>query len=159
MNYLIYILAFLGVIFLIGIIWFIKTVFQVKRELKNTPRSFTDAVELIKFIRNVFECKVTHNVVIYGFVEETTYDDLLARLGMAEDTILHVDVAIITSKGHESVSTQCGNIHANLKRGDFVAVLPNYSKTHKLWYYTTIAKLDTVYLGTNGFLVKEQYLD
>lgn len=157
MIYIVYILAVLGVIFLIALFWLGKTASKVKNEMLNEPRSFVDAVELMGFIRNIFECKVKHKVVMYGFVESSIYDHTLQSMGVSGEPHLDVDVILITNKGHERVETTCGNTQANLKKGDFVAVLPFYNKRHNLWHYATIAKLRTVYLGKDGFLVEEQY--
>lgn len=157
MMYIIYILAFLGVGFLIFLVWFFKIVTAAKKEIRLKPRTFKDAVELMGFIRSVFECKIKHRVVMYGFVESSNYDDSLVKSGVSTDPVLSVDVHLVTAKGHELVNTTCGNINANLKKGDFIAVLPFYNDKQNFWYYVTIAKLHTIYLGKQGFSVAEEY--
>lgn len=159
MNYLLYILSALGIIFLIVLFWFWNIVRKVKNELKNKPRDFKDPIELIKFIRNIFECKFQHNVVMYGFVKSVNRDDILVSHGLADEPCLDLTIGVITQKGYSEVDATCGNINANLNKGDFVAVLPIYNERHNLWYYITIAKLKAVYLGEKGFLVDEQYID
>lgn len=158
MSYLLYIFAFLGVVFLVIVAWFFLTAVKVKKEMRFEPRVFEDAVDLMKFIRNTFECKIKNKVVIYGFVESSFYDDTVARL-TGDAQVLDVDVHLITAKGHEKVNTSCGDVNASLKKGDFVAVLPFYNERHNLWYYVTIAKLNTVYLGKQGFSVDEEYVN
>ena len=158
MSYFLYIFAFLGVVFLVVVAWFFLTAVKVKKEMRFEPRVFEDAVDLMKFIRNTFECKIKNKVVIYGFVESSFYDDTVARL-TGDAPVLSVDVHLITAKGHEKVSTSCGDINARLKKGDFVAVMPFYNERHNLWYYVTIAKLNTVYLGKQGFSVEEEYVN
>ena len=158
MSYFLYIFAFLGVVFLIVVAWFFLTAVKVKKEMRFEPRVFKDAVDLMKFIRNTFECKIKNKVVIYGFVESSFYDDTVARL-TGDAPVLGVDVHLITAKGYEKVSTSCGDINARLKKGDFVAVMPFYNERHNLWYYVTIAKLNTVYLGKQGFSVDEEYVN
>ncbi len=158
MSYFLYIFAFLGVVFLVVVAWFFLTAVKVKKEMRFEPRVFKDAVDLMKFIRNTFECKIKNKVVIYGFVESSFYDDTVARL-TGDAPVLGVDVHLITAKGHEKVSTSCGDINARLKKGDFVAVMPFYNERHNLWYYVTIAKLNTVYLGKQGFSVDEEYVN
>lgn len=159
MIYIVYILAVLGVIFLIALFWLGKTASKVKNEMLNEPRSFVDAVELMGFIRNVYECKIKHRVVMYGFVESVVYDESLVLVGASSDPCLSVDVILITNSGTKKVNTTCGQIQANLKRGDFVAVLPFHNERHNLWYYVAIAKLKTSYLGSDGFSIEEQYTD
>ncbi|MBK5647116.1 hypothetical protein [Acinetobacter johnsonii] len=158
MSYLLYIFAFLGVVFLVIVAWFFLTAVKVKKEMRFEPRVFEDAVDLMKFIRNTFECKIKNKVVIYGFVESSFYDDTVARL-TGDAPVLDVDVHLVTAKGHEKVNTSCGDINASLKKGDFVAVMPFYNERHNLWYYVTIAKLNTVYLGKQGFSVDEEYVN
>ena len=158
MSYFLYIFAFLGVVFLIVVAWFFLTAVKVKKEMRFESRVFEDAVDLMKFIRNTFECKIKNKVVIYGFVESSFYDDTVARF-TGDALVLGVDVHLITAKGHEKVSTSCGDINARLKKGDFVAVMPFYNERHNLWYYVTIAKLNTVYLGKQGFSVDEEYVN
>lgn len=158
MSYFLYIFAFLGVVSLVVVAWFFLTAVKVKKEMRFEPRVFEDAVDLMKFIRNTFECKIKNKVVIYGFVESSFYDDTVARL-TGDAPVLSVDVHLITAKGHEKVSTSCGDINARLKKGDFVAVMPFYNERHNLWYYVTIAKLNTVYLGKQGFSVDEEYVN
>lgn len=158
MSYFLYIFAFLGAVFLVVVAWFFLTAVKVKKEMRFEPRVFEDAVDLMKFIRNTFECKIKNKVVIYGFVESSFYDDTVARL-TGDAPVLGVDVHLITAKGHEKVSTSCGDINARLKKGDFVAVMPFYNERHNLWYYVTIAKLNTVYLGKQGFSVDEEYVN
>ena len=158
MSYFLYIFAFLGAVFLVVVAWFFLTAVKVKKEMRFEPRVFKDAVDLMKFIRNTFECKIKNKVVIYGFVESSFYDDTVARL-TGDAPVLGVDVHLITAKGHEKVSTSCGDINARLKKGDFVAVMPFYNERHNLWYYVTIAKLNTVYLGKQGFSVDEEYVN
>ena len=158
MSYFLYIFAFLGVVFLVVVAWFFLTAVKVKKEMRFESRVFEDAVDLMKFIRNTFECKIKNKVVIYGFVESSFYDDTVARL-TGDAPVLGVDVHLITAKGHEKVSTSCGDINARLKKGDFVAVMPFYNERHNLWYYVTIAKLNTVYLGKQGFSVDEEYVN
>ena len=158
MSYFLYIFAFLGVVFLVVVAWFFLTAVKVKKEMRFESRVFEDAVDLMKFIRNTFECKIKNKVVIYGFVESSFYDDTVARF-TGDALVLGVDVHLITAKGHEKVSTSCGDINARLKKGDFVAVMPFYNERHNLWYYVTIAKLNTVYLGKQGFSVDEEYVN
>ncbi len=158
MSYFLYIFAFLGAVFLVVVAWFFLTAVKVKKEMRFEPRVFKDAVDLMKFIRNTFECKIKNKVVIYGFVESSFYDDTVARF-TGDAPVLGVDVHLITAKGHEKVSTSCGDINARLKKGDFVAVMPFYNERHNLWYYVTIAKLNTVYLGKQGFSVDEEYVN
>lgn len=158
MSYLLYVFAILGVIFLIVIAWFSMAAIKVKKEMRFEPRAFEDAVDLMRFIRNTFECKIKNKVVMYGFVESSLYDDTVSQLGVSDTPVLDVNVHLITAKGHEKVSTTCGNVNASLKKGDFVAVLPFYNERQNLWYYVTIAKLNAVYLGKQGFSVDEEYV-
>lgn len=155
MIYIIYILAILGVVFLILVFWLGSIANKVKKELKNKPRTFSDGAELMGFIRNVYECKIKHNVVMYGFIDSVVYDDSL----QFSDAHLSIDVVLITNDGTTKVNTVCGEIQANLKRGDFVAVLPCHNERHDLWYYITTAKLKTIYLGLDGFPIEEEYID
>ena len=67
MSYFLYIFAFLGAVFLVVVAWFFLTAVKVKKEMRFEPRVFKDAVDLMKFIRNTFECKIKNKVVIYGF--------------------------------------------------------------------------------------------
>lgn len=159
MSYLLYFFAFLGVVLLIIAVWIFSTVIKVKGEMRSNPREFENTADLIGFIRNIFDCKIKNQVVMYGFVESSFYDDATARLGISDEPVLDVDVQLITKNGHEKVNTTCGKVHANLKEGDFVAVLPFYNERHNFWYYVTVAKLDTVYLGERGFLVDEEYIN
>lgn len=159
MIYIIYILAALGVIFLIATYWLGGIVSKVKKELKSEPRTFKDGADLMGFIRNVYECKIKHKVVMYGFVESIVYDDSLQLSGVSTDACLSVDVVLITNNGTKKVNTTCGKIQASLKRGDFVAVLPFHNERHDLWYYVAIAKLKPTYLGLDGFPIEEEYID
>lgn len=159
MIYIIYILAALGVIFLIFIFWLGKTATKVKKELRNEPREFQGTTELINFVRSIYECKIKHRVVMYGFVDSVTYDDSLQRSGLSDGPCLSVDVVLITNKGMEKVNTTCGHINTSLQRGDFVGVLPFHNERHNLWYYVTVGKLKPLYLGANGFYVQEDYVD
>ena len=138
----------------------IKNYKKIKRDVNGEFREFNDAPELMSFIRNVFKCDREHKVAMYGFVDSVSRDNILQENGLSDEPSLNIDVVLITRNGHEKVDTTCGNITANINRGDFVAVLPLYNKRHDLWYYVTIAKLNTVYLGKErGFSVKEQYID
>ena len=152
------IIGLLVVLLFIGLV--VKNYKKIKRDTNGELREFKDAPELMAFIRNVFECERKHNAVMYGFVESVSQDNILQENGLSDEQSLNVDAVLITRKGHEKVNTTCGNMQADLKRGDFVAVVPIYNERHNLWYYITIAKLSTVYLGKErGFSVKEQYVD
>jgi hypothetical protein len=157
MIYIVYVFAFLGVLFLIITFWLGKIVTKAKKELRDKPRTFKDGADLMGFIRNVYECKIKHRIVMYGFVESVVYDESLVLAGASSDPCLSVDVILITNNGTQKVNTTCGQIQANLKRGDFVAVLPFHNERHDLWYYVAIAKLKTTYLGLDGFPIEEEY--
>ncbi|WP_436904819.1 hypothetical protein [Acinetobacter johnsonii] len=161
MKIIIGILAVIGtlvVLFFIALM--IKNYKKIKRDTSGEFREFKDAPELMSFIRNVFECKKKHNVVMYGFVESISQDDILQANGLSDEPCLNIDAVLVTRDGHEKVNTTCGYMQADLKRGDFIAVIPLYNERHGFWYYVTIAKLSTVYLGRErGFSVKEQYVD
>lgn len=159
MIYVLYALSTLGVIFLIGLIWAAITYKKIQ-DLRKNPREFEDFAELMGFIRKVFECKIQNQVVMFGFVDSVFIDDVLQKTGLSDDPCLDVDVVLITRDGHEKVNTTCGNLYADLKKGDFVAVMPIHNSRHNLWYYTTIAKLKPTYLGVGkGFLIDEKYVD
>ena len=49
MEYIIYVLAVLGVIFLFIFIWIFKIIIQTKRNIKIKPRSFTNAEDLHQY--------------------------------------------------------------------------------------------------------------
>lgn len=158
------IIGFFVIIGVLAVLFFIllmvKNYKKIKKDVNGEFREFKDAPELMAFIRNVFKCEREHKVAMYGFVDSVFQDDILQTNGLSEEPNLSVNVVLVTRKGHEKVDTTCGDIGANLKRGDFVAVLPFYNERHNLWYYVTIAKLSTVYLGKDrGFSVKEQYID
>lgn len=145
---------------LIFVALMIKNYKKIKRDTNGEVRDFNDIPELMSFIRNVFKCEREHKVVMYGFVDSVSQDNILQANGLSDEPSLNVNVVLITRKGHEKVDTTCGVMQASLKRGDFVAVLPLHNERHNLWYYVTIAKLNTVYLGEGrGFSVKEQYID
>ncbi|ENU83083.1 hypothetical protein F974_01915 [Acinetobacter sp. CIP 102159] len=156
MVMIVYILAFLGILFILFLFWLGAIAKKAKNELRAEPREFKDAVELMGFIRNVFDCQLKDQVVLYGFVESIDYCDGSATMS---EPVFILYVVLITRKGHEKVLAPCGNVCATLKKGDFVAVMPFYSERHKFWYYATIAKLKPYYLGEGkGFFVDEQYV-
>lgn len=157
MNFILYVLAALGIAFILVLFWTGKIAMKVKKEFISEPRNFNSAVELMSFIRGIYECKLEHKVMLYGFVETVNYNDGLLNLS---DPVLDLRVAIITKNGHEKINSTCGNIKANLKKGDFVAILPIHNQRHDLWVYLTAAKLEYYYLGDGrGFAVNEQYID
>lgn len=152
------IIGILVVLFFIALI--IKNYKKIKRDTSGGFREFNDAPELIAFIRNLFKCVKEHNIVMFGFVESTYQNNILQKNGISDEPHLDVNVMLITKNGHEKVNTTCSDIYANLKKGDFVAVLPIYNQRHDFWYYITIAKLNATYLGRDqGFSVQEEYLD
>lgn len=158
------IISIFAVIGILAVLMFIALMIKNYKKIKETTngeyKEFGNIIELIEFIRTIYECKIEHKVVMYGFVDSVFSDDVLLKNGLHDEQTLNVDVFLITRKGNEKVNSSCGNLQADLKKGDFVAVLPIYNERHKFWYYTTIAKLNTVYLGVGrGFSVKEQYVD
>lgn len=161
MKIIISIFAVIGILaLLIFIVLMIKSYKKIKETTKGEYKEFGNIVELIEFIRTFYECKIEHKVIMYGFVDSVYSDDVLLTNGLHDEKTLHIGVFLITRKGNEKVNSSCGNLQADLKKGDFVAVLPIYNDRHKSWYYVTIAKLNTVHLGMGrGFSVKEQYID
>lgn len=158
------IIGLLAVIGLLVVLAFLYIVFirykKIKRDTSGVYREFSDPVELMDFIRTVFECIPENKTPMYGFIECIKKDDFLLREGLGNQEVLDIDVVLVMRNGHTKVNTSCGNLLANLKKGDFVAVLPFYNERYKSWYYVTIAKLEPIYLGKGkGFLVKEQYID
>lgn len=154
-----------GLLALIGlavVICICCVLFKSHRKIKlyEKPRVFDDALELVEFIRTVYECKLENKVILYGFVDTVFQDDTLYKSGLAEKQHLDVDVFIITNGEKLEVSAICNNLNANLNKGDFVGVLPLYNQRHNLWTYVLVAKLDPVYLGKNrGFKVGENYIE
>lgn len=152
------VIGILVVLFLIGVAF--KTYKKIRKDINAEYREFSNAVELMQFIRTVYECKIEHKVPMYGFVGAVSKETLMMENGLSDTPTLEVEAHLVTRQGHQKVSAPCGNLDATLKKGDFVAVLPIFNERHGLWYYVTIAKLETIYLGKNrGFLVKEQYID
>ena len=161
MNGIIVFFAFIGFLAVIILaLLLIGNYKRIKQDTKGDYREFTDILELLKFIRTVFECKIEHKVIMYGFVDSVFQDDTLFKTGILDEKVIDVDVFLVTPKDNLKVNTLCGDFNANLTKGDFVAVLPLYNERHKSWSYILIAKLEKVYLGKNrGFLVKEKYID
>lgn len=157
-SIIIYTLAVLGIVFILFIVYLFFIGKRSLEKIRKEPREFKDHVELMRFIRDVFECKLREGVPLYGFVESADYND--GSITMSEPSIdLQVFLLISDKKNpHEKVYAPCGDINANFKKGDFVAVMPFYNKRHNLWYYVTIAKLEPYYLGEKGFLIYEQYV-
>ena len=158
------IIGIFAVIGIVAVLMFIALIVKNYKRIKETTngeyKEFTDMIKLIEFIRTVYECKIEHKVVMYGFVDSVFKDDVLMQSGLADDQALDVDVFLITQEGNKKVNSSCGYLEANLRKGDFVAVLPIYNERHKFWYYLTIAKLNHVHMGkARGFSVKEQYVD
>lgn len=160
MIYSIYILALLGFFTSAYFLFYILYRTITLKKMWNRPKEFHDTVELMGFIRMFYECKVEHNIMLFGFVELVYLDDILLRDGLADEETLNVDVVLITHDGLKKVNTGCAQNDANLKKGDFVAVLPFHNMRHNLWYYITIAKLRPFYLGKGqGFQIEEVYTD
>ncbi|ENX56185.1 MULTISPECIES: hypothetical protein [Acinetobacter] len=155
--YLILIIFILVVITVSVII--IRKFLLLKAAKNGKPLNFKNAVELMQFIRLYFDCKKQSYVALYGFVEFVVLDDATARMGLEEEPHLSVDVHLISDKGHEKITAICLNTDANLKRGDFVAVLPVYNERHNIWAFTLVSKLKPLFLGgDNGFLIEEKYI-
>ena len=161
MKIIISIFAVIGILaVLMFILLMIKNYKKIRETTNGEYKEFGNIIELIEFIRTVYECKIEHKVIMYGFVDSVFSDDVLLKNGLHDEQALNVDVFLITRKGNEKVNSSCGNLQADLKKGDFVAVHPIYNERHKFWYYITVAKLNTVHLGVGrGFSVKEQYVD
>lgn len=159
MDIIIGVLAIIGLLVVLAFIYMITLRYKkIKKDTSGVYREFSDPVELMGFIRTVFECVPENQVPMYGFVESVELDDFLQKEGLSDQKVLDVDVMLITSNGHTKVNTSCGDLSADLKRGDFVGVLPIYNDRHKVWHYITIAKLEPIYLGKGkGFLIKEKY--
>ena len=156
MEYVIYVLAALGIIFLLVIIWLLKIIIQTKRDIRNKPKKFKDANELINFIRTIYECKLKHKSILFGFVESTYKNNGYAGLS---DPHLEVEVLIVTDSGHRKIEATCSVQDAELKQSDFVAILPIYNQRHDIWSYVVAAKLKAIYLGETGFQVVDQFVE
>lgn len=154
---LIFLIAIVLVVSIFAVM-FLKRVLLLNAAKKGRPLKFKNAVELMRFIREYFECEKQSYVALYGFVEHSIYDDAVVRMGISDDAHLSVDVFLIAPKGHEKVTAICADTDANLKKGDFVAVLPIFDETHNIWSYTLVTKLKPLFLGgDNGFLIEEKY--
>ncbi|GEM_PF-1934544 len=156
MEYIIYVLAVLGVLFLFIFIWIFKIIIQTKRNIKIKPRSFTNAEDLINFIRAVFECKLKHKSILFGFVESTYRNNGFTGLS---DPHLEVDVSIVIDNGYKKIEATCPVVNANLAQGDFVAIMPIYNQRHDIWSYVVTAKLKAIYLGDKGFQVVDRFVE
>ncbi|TPS34085.1 hypothetical protein [Acinetobacter baumannii] len=145
------------VILLVILLTIAFKLFLKARNIANSgPREFTDAVELMSFIRCVYECNIESQVVMYGFVKDAYVSEeaIISEGG----PYLEVIVALITRNGHMEVPTICGSAEETLKKGDFVAVMPFHNKRHDLWFYTTVAKLKPYYLGKGkGFQIEKSF--
>lgn len=156
MEYIIYVLAVLGVIFLFAIIWILKITIQAKRDIRSKPRTFRSANELNNFIRTVFKCELKHNSILFGFVESTFRNNGLEGLS---DPHLEVDVSVVFDKGNRQIEATCPLENANLVKGDFVAILPVYNQRHDIWSYVVVSKLKAIYLGEKGFQVDDKFVE
>lgn len=156
MEYIIYVLAVLGAIFLFVVIWIFRIIIQTKRNNKIKPRTFKNANDLINFIRAVFECKLKHKSILFGFVESSYKNNGFTGLS---DPHLEVDVSIVMDKGHRKIEATCPLESANLVQGDFVAIIPFYNQRHDIWSYVVAAKLKAIYLGKNGFQIVDQFVE
>ncbi|WP_347016261.1 hypothetical protein H2788_12085 [Acinetobacter seifertii] len=156
MEYIIYVLAVLGVVFLFIFIWILKIIFQTKKSIKMKPRTFTNAVDLINFIRTVFECKLKHRSILFGFVESSYRNKGFTGLS---EPYLEVDVSVVIDNGHKKIEATCPLENANLTQGDFVAIMPIYNQRHDIWSYIVVAKLKAIYLGEKGFQVVDQFVE
>ncbi|MFK7163109.1 hypothetical protein [Acinetobacter baumannii] len=153
-------MKFILIVIVILLIILLAIAFKIFLKVRNIansgPKEFTDAVELMKFIRYVYECKIESQVVMYGFVKDAyvSNEATISESG----PYLEVIVALITRSGHMEVQTICSSVDANLKKGDFVAVMPFHNKRHDLWFYTTVAKLKPYYLGKDkGFQIEKSF--
>ena len=154
MDFVIGVLSLIGLIVVSCLSWI---AFQTYRHVK--PKVFDDALELVKFIRTVYECKLENNVPLYGFVVSVYQDDSLVEAWVSDKPHLSVRVPLITNGEKLEIDAVCNNLNADINKGDFVAVLPLYNQRHNLWAYILIAKLEPTYLGRNkGFKIKENYL-
>lgn len=152
------IVIFVIIILCILLILFFRTHSKIKKIVNSGPRNFNDVVELMKFIRMVYECEIEDEAVIFGFVKDTYFNNNDSS-GVVDGPFLEVSVALITRKGHQVVNTICTSPLAELKKGDFVAVIPHYNARHNIWHYTTIAKLRTHYLGKGkGFQIESNFM-
>ncbi|RZG72439.1 hypothetical protein [Acinetobacter sp. WCHAc060025] len=160
MDYLIYFLAVIGLLVLLYLLFlYLRTYFNIKEITDGKPKVFDNPLDLMKFIRLNYACEIQQNVPLYGFVVDVAYNDAIAKMGLGEP-VLDISVAIITQSGHEEIFTQCGDINANLKKGDFVAVNPIFYEKENIWNFITVYKLKSIFLGdAKGFLVDEDYLN
>ncbi|MDU5771903.1 hypothetical protein [Acinetobacter sp.] len=156
MEYIIYVLALLGVIFLFALLWILKITIQAKRDIRSKPRTFRNANELINFIRTVFKCELKHNSILFGFVESTYRNNGLEGLS---DPHLEVDVSVLLENGNRKIEATCPLENADLVRGDFVAILPIYNQRHDIWSYVVVSKLKAIYLGKKGFQVVDRFVE
>lgn len=153
-------LFLLSVLVIFSTIFIVRNLLRIRAAKSGKPLNFKNTVDLMRFVRLYFDCKKQSYVALYGFVEDSIYDDASARMGFDKEPHLSVDVYLISSTGYEKLTAICANPDANLKKGDFVAVLPIYHEKHNIWTYTLATKLKPIFLGgNNGFLIDEQYLD
>lgn len=160
MKIFMYFFAIIGVIASISLIYFIlKRFFEIKKIRNGEPKVFDDVTDLMQFIRINFECKKVHGIALFGFVVDCFYDDSLVKHGIEKEPHLSVDVSLIAPQGHTTIQSVCISLNANLKKGDFVAVLPLHNTRHDIWTFTLVSKLQPIFLGgEKGFLIKEQYI-
>lgn len=160
MNFMLYALATLGVVFILVLLWVVWMTHKANKDLISKPKSFDSFTELTAFIRTVYECKIEHRVILYGFVESIFYNDILLKNGLSTTPHLDVGVVLITHDGSQTINSTCSNLSADLKKGDFVAILPVFHKRQNFWVYVVVAKLNPFYVGSKeGFSVSEQYVD
>lgn len=154
-----FVLLIILAIALIPLYFWARTIFQLRSAKNGKPLKFKHAVDLIKFIRLYFDCNKKSYVALYGFVEDSIYEDASVRMGLDDEPHLSVDVHLISPQGTEKITAVCMDADAALKKGDFVAVLPIYYEKHNLWTYTLVSKLQPLFLGgENGFLIENQYV-
>ncbi|MEO4145296.1 hypothetical protein [Acinetobacter pittii] len=144
-------------ILLLGILIVLIAIYQNSSKENDHRKEFTDFDDLISFIKKKYKCEVEHEVPLYGFVKE---DASIQKQGYdPANPAIDVSVLLITSPKPTIVDAPCGDLQADLKKGDFVAVMPFYNTRHRFWYYITIAKLKPIYLGNKkGFLIDENFI-
>ena len=154
MDFIVWILSLIGLVIVSFFGWI---AFKTYQHIK--PKVFDDALDLVKFIRTVYECKLENNVPLYGFVDSVYQDDSLVEAWMSDKPHLNVRVLLITNGEKLEIDAVCNNLNANINKGDFVGVLPLYNQRHNIWDCILIAKLEPIYLGRNkGFKIQENYL-